>query len=128
MKQQNFSPKKRIKSFSYALNGLKILFREEHNSWIHLLVAVCAVVGGFLLKISATEWLAIVLAIGLVISLEIVNSAIENIADFISPEKHDVIKKIKDLSAAAVLVSALTALAIGLIVFLPKIITLCSGS
>ena len=62
------------------------------------------------------------LAIGLVITSEIINSAIENISDFISPEKHDLIKKIKDLSAAGVLISAITAFVIGLIIFIPKLI------
>lgn len=124
MKDQKFSLQKRIKSFAYAFNGLKILIQEEHNSWIHILAAICAIAAGILLKVSAMEWIAIVFAVGFVITLEIINSAIENIADFISPGKHDMIKKIKDLSAAGVLVSAITALVIGLIVFLPKIVLL----
>lgn len=122
MKQNRFSLQKRLKSFGYAFNGLIILFREEHNSRIHFIAAFVAVIAGFWLKISAIEWVAIVFAIGFVITCEIVNSAIENIADFISPEKHEMIKKIKDLAAAGVLVASITSLTIGLIVFLPKII------
>ena len=85
------------------------------------MAAFIAVIIAFWLKISAIEWVAIVFAIGFVITLEIINSAIENMADFLSPEKHEMIKKIKDLAAAGVLVSSITSLIIGLIVFLPKI-------
>jgi len=120
MKQQNFSIKKRIKSFIYAFSGLKILFKEEHNARIHFIATICVVVAGLLLNLLTYEWISVVFAIGFVITMEIINSAIENIADFVSPEKHEKIKRIKDLSAAGVLVSAITALIIGLIVFLPK--------
>jgi diacylglycerol kinase len=125
MKLEKFSIRKRLKSFEYAINGLKILIIEEHNSRIHLLAAFIALIAGFLLKISLTEWIAIIFSIGLVLTFEIINSSIENFADFISPEQHNVIKKIKDLSAAAVLISAITALIIGLIIFIPKILELC---
>ena len=125
MKQQKFSYKKRLQSFGFAFNGLKILLREEHNARIHVVASVCAVFAGFLFDISACEWLAVVFAVGFVIALEIVNSAIENMADFVSPDRHDMIKKIKDLAAAGVLVSAITAIIIGLIVFLPKLLALC---
>lgn len=124
MKKQRFSIRKRIQSFGFALSGLKTMICEEHNSRIHLLAAIGAVLIGFFLKISRIEWIAVVFAIGFVFALEIINTAIEHIADFVSPEKHEMIKKIKDLSAAAVLVSAITALIIGLIVFLPKIFDL----
>ena len=124
MEQKKFLINKRIESFGFAFNGLRILIREEHNARIHLFIAIFVVVVGFILKISVTEWIAIILVIGFVSTLEIVNSSIENIADFISPEKHEIVKKIKDLSAGSVLVSSITALIIGLIIFLPKIIEL----
>jgi len=124
MKQQGFSIKKRIRSFGYAINGLKILVKEEHNARIHLFVTLCVVLAGALLRISAIEWVAVVFAIGLVIALEAVNSSIENLADFVSPEKHHWIKKIKDLAAAAVLVGAIASVIVGLIVFVPKILNL----
>lgn len=120
--RQPFSASKRFGSFIYAFNGLRVLVREEHNSWIHIAAAVVAIVLGFIFHISTYEWIAIVFSIGLVIALEIVNSAIESLADFVSPERHNSIKKIKDLAAAAVLVGAIAALTIGLIIFLPKII------
>lgn len=125
MKQQRFSLQNRIKSFGYAFNGLKILFIEEHNARIHLIAAVLVLIVGIYLNISKLEWIAVTLAVGLVITVEIINSVIENMADFVSPERHKMIKKIKDLSAAGVLVSSITALIIGLIVFLPKIVSLC---
>jgi len=124
MKQQRFSIKRRIRSFGYALNGLRILIREEHNASIHLFVSVCVVIAGVVLNISAMEWIAVVFAIGLVFSLEAMNSSIENLADFVSAEKHNWIKKIKDLSAAGVLIGAIAAVVIGLIVFIPKILGL----
>lgn len=124
MKEEKFSLIKRLKSITYAFNGLKVLIQEEHNARIHLFAAVCVVITGFILKISSGEWITIIFAIGFVIALEAINSAIENIADFISPGKNKQIKKIKDLSAGAVLVGAITAAAVGLIVFIPKLFTL----
>ena len=121
MKQQKFSIIKRLKIFQYAFNGLRILIKEEHNARIHLSVTICVTIAGFIYKVSLYEWIAIVFSIGLVISLEIVNSTIENIADFISPERHKKIKTMKDLSAYGVLISSIVALIIGLIIFIPKI-------
>lgn len=101
------------------------MIKEEHNARIHLFATICVIIAGVFFKISLNEWIAIIFSIGLVFSLEIINSSIENIADFISPEKHEMIKKIKDLSASGVLISAITALMIGLIIFAPKIFKLC---
>ena len=125
MEKQKFSAKKRLRSFRFALNGFKILIKEEHNSRIHIIAAICAIIAGFVFKISALEWIATAFAIGLVFTLELVNSSIENLADFISPEKHESIKKIKDLAAGGVLIAAFTALSIGLIIYIPKLFELC---
>ena len=114
----------RLKIFTYASNGLKVLFQEEHNSRIHLFATVCVIVAGVLLKLSILEWVAVAFAVGLVFSGEIFNSAIEDLADVVCPERDERIKKVKDLAAAAVLVNALTAAVIGLLVFVPKIIHL----
>ena len=122
MKQENFSWKRRLKSFGYAFNGLRILIREEHNARIHVFIAICVLIAGLLFDISAVEWIAVTLCIGMVIALETINSAVENLANFVSPEKHDGIKKVKDLAAGAVLLGAVTAVAVGLIVFSPKVI------
>jgi len=124
MNNQKFSIKSRFKSFKYAINGLKILIRNEHNSRIHLVAMIIAIVLGIILKISNIEWIVIVIVIGFVFSTEIINSAIEKLADFVSPDYHETIKKVKDLSAAMVLVCALVSLIVGIIVFIPKIIQL----
>lgn len=124
MKQEKFSIRKRLKSFTYAFNGLRVLFREEHNSRIHLFATVCVVVAGVLLKISLLEWVAVAFAVGLVFSGEIFNSSVEDLSDVVCPERDERIKKVKDLAAAAVLVNAITAAVIGLLVFVPKIIQL----
>jgi len=127
MKKEKFSIGKRMNSFRYAYHGLRMLFKEEHNSWIHLLAAICVLIAACLLRITAFEWIALIFAIGFVFTAEIINTVIEDLLNFISPEKHDTIRKIKDLSAAAVLIAALTALTIGLIVFIPKLAELCSA-
>ena len=118
---EKFSFKKRLISFRYAFNGLKILIKEEHNARIHLFIACCVLIAGVLFKISIIEWIIIIFCIGLVFALELINSAIENTTDFISKEKNETIKKIKDLSAGAVLIAAIASTIIGLIIFLPKI-------
>ena len=121
MSSEKFSISKRIKSFKYAFNGLWVVIKEEHNARIHLAAAVVVTFAGFYFEITAMEWVTLVLTMGVVISMEIINSSIENLCDFVSPNKHELIKKVKDLAAAAVLVSAYSALIIGLIIFVPKI-------
>lgn len=124
MKSNKFSIIQRIKSFKYAINGLKLLFKEEHNARVHLFVALLVTAVGFYFEISAFEWIAVIFAIGFVIITEILNTCIENMADFISPEKNEKIKVIKDVAAAAVLLSTITAVIIGLIIFLPRLFLL----
>ena len=121
IKGEKFSLSKRIKSFGYAFNGLKVLFYEEHNSRIHLFATALAIALGWALKISGNEWCFLTLVIGAVFASELFNSAIENLADHFSPEIHENIKKVKDLSAAAVLICAIVALAVACLIFLPKI-------
>jgi len=82
------------------------------------------IIAGIVLKISISEWLAVLIAIGLVFTSEAINTSIEKLSDFISPERQSSIKEVKDLASAGVLISAMTALIIGLIVFAPKILTL----
>ena len=124
MENIKFSITKRLKSFKFAINGLRILIMEEHNSRIHLFAMLLAIILGFVFKIETYEWIGILLSIGLVISMELLNSALENLADFATKEKHDLIKKTKDLAAAAVLWSSLIALSIGILIFSPKFIDL----
>ncbi len=121
MKSEPFSIRKRMQSFKYAFNGFKILLIEEHNARIHMLVAVLVIIAGVYFNVSVKEWVAIVFAIVLVFAAELFNSSIENLADFVTKEPHPEIKKVKDLSAAAVLICAVGAVVIGLLVFIPRI-------
>lgn len=109
--------KKRLKSFGYALKGLGLFYKTQHHAWVHSLAALSAIVLGFILKINTTEWVFIFIAIGLVFTAEIFNTAIEFLVDWVSPEHHAKAKQVKDLAAASVLFSSLTALIIGFFVF-----------
>lgn len=122
MEQEKFSVKKRIKSFSYAFAGLKVLFKEEHNARIHAVATLLVVAAGILFRITAGEWIAVALCIGMVISAEAVNSSIERCADFVKQERDDRKRDIKDLGAAAVLVCAIAAAVVGCIIFIPYLI------
>lgn len=124
MKPEKFSIRKRLKSFTYAFSGLKMLFRDEHNAFIHLVVVVIVSALGIYLNISWFEWYAVILCFGLVIGLEAMNTAIENLADFRSPEKNESIKRVKDIASAGVLIAAIASFIIGLMIFLPKIMEL----
>jgi len=112
--------KKRIQSFGYALKGIKAVFGKEANMNIHLIMTALVVICGFLFMISPTEWMLCIACFGLVISLEMVNSALENLVDLVSPEKNKLAGKVKDIAAGAVLVAAICAAIVGLIIFVPK--------
>ncbi len=122
MPKRKFSLKQQLNSFIHAFNGLIFLVRNEHNSRIHLTIAFFVVLLSFYFKINAMEWIAVVFSIGFVFSAELINTSVEKLADFVCKEKNDKIKIVKDLAAAYVFVSALTAFIIGVIVFVPKII------
>lgn len=124
MAQKKFSLLKQLKSFAFAFNGLGILLREEHNARIHLVAAICAILLGFYFDISTLEWVVVCFAIGSVFAAEAFNSALEKMADFVTTEIHPQIKRIKDLAAGAVLITAIAALAVGLLIFIPKILLL----
>lgn len=113
--------KKRLKSFSFALKGIKSAFSTEPNMKIHGIIALLVVIFGILFQISINEWLLCLLCFGLVFGLELINTSLENIVDLVSPEIHPTAGKIKDLAAGAVLISALFSAVIGLIIFIPKI-------
>lgn len=122
MKQEKFSFKKRLKSFSHAFNGITTLLHDEHNSRIHVATMAAVVIFGLILGLSSTEWCIVALCCGGVLMAEAMNSAIEAIADLVSPEYHPLIKKAKDVGAAGVLMMAIAAATAGLIIFIPKII------
>lgn len=112
----------KIKNFGYALNGLIFFLRNEANAIIHLIGAATALTLCLLLHCSIIETVLIICCIGFVWVAELFNTAIEESMDMVSLEKNPRIKIVKDLAAGAVLVAALTALAIGLVIFIPKII------
>ncbi len=122
--KEPFSLKKRIKSFEYSLAGLAHLLKLEHNARIHVIAAIMVVIAGWLLEISSMEWVAIVICIGFVFTTETLNTSIENICDHLTTDIHPNIKIIKDLASGAVLISAVTAVVVALIIFLPKILSL----
>lgn len=111
-----------MQSFKVAFEGLHDALLHERNFRIQVVVFILVIIGGFILQINATEWVFILLCAAVVLSTEIINSAIEKLCDFVSPDIHPLIKKIKDFSAAAVLVGAILSVIIGTIIFLPKII------
>ena len=121
MKDNKVTVKKEWNSFRYAFRGLRVLFREEHNAWVHAGATVLVIVGGILCHLSLTEWALVAFAIGLVFAAETFNSALERVCDVVQPAQDKRIRDIKDLCAAAVLICAIAAAAIGLLVFLPKI-------
>lgn len=124
---KKFSIRERIKSFTYAFQGILLLFKYEHNAWIHGGMALIAIALGFLLNINPLEWITIVLCIALVLAAEAFNTALEKISDYIQPNQNKNIEHIKDLSAGAVLLIAIATLVVGFIVFLPKIFTLINS-
>ena len=92
---------------------------KEQNLSFHLIAAVCVVVAGFYFGLTNTEWIAVMLCIGMVIAAELFNSAVERIVDLVSPRRQPLAGQIKDIAAGAVLVCALTAIVVGLIIFVP---------
>ena len=105
-----------LKSFGYALTGIKLSFAQR-NFKIQLLCAIIAIALGFYFSINSTEWCIILFSIALVLSLEVTNSAIEHFVDIVSPEYNQTAGKIKDLAAAAVLISAIVSAIVGVIIF-----------
>lgn len=123
-KGARFSIRKRLGSFKFAFAGLASLLRYEHNFRLHLLAALLVISMGFIFGISRAEWMILVISISIVFITEILNSAIENLSDFVSPEYSAIIKRVKDYCAAAVLIAAMASVVVGLLIFLPKLILL----
>lgn len=111
---------KRKIGFRFAWNGMMVM-KQERNFRIHMIVALFVIVAGIIVKLSTFEWSIIVLTIGLVMALEMVNTSIETLLDYVKPDLHPTAKVIKDIAAGAVLVAAIAAVVIGLLIFLPKI-------
>ncbi len=113
---------KLIKSFTYAWTGIKSCFESESNFRIHLFAAIAAIIASVLLNISAAEWIAVCFCIAFVVTMEMINTAIEKLCDVVHEEVHLAIKKVKDIAAGAVLIAAIFSLITAAIIFLPKIV------
>jgi len=113
--------KKEIRSFICAFRGIFYAFKNEIHLKIHAIVALIVCVLGFVLKITANEWLVCLFCFALVFAAEMINTAIEKIVDFISPQRNHLAGIIKDIAAGAVLLCVIFAVIIGIIIFLPKI-------
>lgn len=111
----------RVKSFRYACKGAFLLITTEHSVITQSLLAVILIISGFLFHITKTEWLFQVLVIGLVLSIEGLNTAVEKLCDFIHSDYHKHIGFIKDIAAGAVTFAALTAVVVVLIIYSPYI-------
>jgi diacylglycerol kinase (ATP) len=123
-KSKKFSAKSRMNSFSYAFKGVKAAFDSEHNLWIHFSVTVMVILAGFAFNITKYEWLILLLIITIVIVTEFFNTAIETIINLVSPGYHPLAGKAKDVAAGAVLITAVVALIVGAIIFLPYVLEL----
>ncbi len=132
MNDKEYQPKRTLRkhllSYVYAARGIVQLFKTELNAWVHFSIAICTIVLGFVFNISSMEWVAIALSCGLVLGAEAMNTAIEYLANCYTTQKNEQIRKVKDIAAGAVLISALAALAVGLIIFLPKFLSLITES
>ena len=116
--------KKFLLSFTYPIKGLRNAYRNEQNLAVDVGVALLVTIAGFIFKLNLVEWAILALTIGLVISCELINTAIEAVVDLVTEDYHPLAKVAKDTAAAAVFVFAIIAVIVGLIIFLPKVIAL----
>jgi diacylglycerol kinase (ATP) len=112
----------RIKSVGYAFKGMLILIKTEASIKIQVVIAIIITIAGFYFDISKTEWMVQITSIGLVMSIEAINTAIEYIADFVHPEHHKKIGLIKDVAAGAVFIASIIAVIIAGIIYIPKLL------
>lgn len=115
---------KRGIGLKYAINGLKEAFTYERNFRIHLIISCFVIIVSVFLKLTQVEWIIILLAIFMVLIMELINSVIERIIDYVKPEQHPSAKIIKDIAAGIVLLSAILSIVLGLFIFIPKIFNL----
>lgn len=117
--RERFSIIKRAQSFVHAGRGIRVFFATTHNAWLQLLILAVAIAAGWFFHISRMEWLALVLAAGLVLTAEAINTAIEIDVNLTSPDHHPFARDTKDVAAGAVLLASLMALAVAALVFVP---------
>lgn len=122
--KKRFSIVARGRSFKHAFRGVGIIFRTQHNAWVHGVIALAVLALGLWLDISAGEWAVVILSITSVLGAEAFNTAMEIDIDLTSPNYHPYARDTKDVASAAVLITAMGALIVGLIIFLPKVLNL----
>ena len=113
---QMLKPNKFIKSVPHAFRGIISLMKNDNNFRIHLLAVILVIISGIWIEFSESEWLAVIITMGIVLSLEAINTAIETIIDLVSPEYHDLAKKTKDVAAGAVLLFVFAALGVASVI------------
>lgn len=113
---------KLIKSFGYAIKGIYTATLEQLNIKIHFLAVIIVTIAGMFFRVTATEWCLIVICYGMVLTAELLNSAIENLVDLVSPEYNPLAGKVKDIAAGAVLVSAAATAVVSIFIFLKYIL------
>ncbi len=106
-----------LKGFGYAIKGILVAVKEQLNLKIHLAAVVVVVVAGIYFELDAIEWSVVFLTFGLVIVTEMLNTAMEYMVDFVSPQMHPMAGKIKDVAAGAVLIAAIIAIAVAVTIF-----------
>lgn len=116
--------KKLINSFKFAFKGIGSSIKSERNMKIHTTMMLLVIISGIFFNIAMWEWITCFILFGLVISLEMVNTALEIIVDMVSPEYNMRAGRAKDIAAGAVLVNAIVAFIVGLLIFLPKVLDL----
>ena len=110
------------RSFLFAVQGFRAAYRTERNIKVMLVIGVCAVIAGFVIGLDLLEWAVIALCCGMVITTELVNTAIETVVDLVSPEFHPLAGRAKDVAAGAELVISITAAVVGIIVYAHAIV------
>ena len=114
--------KGRLRSLKFAIKGAWLLITSEHSIMVQVFIGISVSILGWILDISSLEWILQIFAIGMVLVAESLNTAIEKLCDFIHPDFHKKIGFIKDISAGGVTFAAISAILIGLIIYLPKIV------
>lgn len=125
---EGFSLAARARSFGYAFRGVAALLTTQHNARIHAVATVAVVVAGFVLAVNSVEWALLLLAMGMVWLAEAFNTALEALCDRIAPDPHPLVGRAKDVAAAGVLLAASAAAAVGLIIFVPKLLALVGAT
>ena len=123
---KRFSINRRLRSFVYAIRGIKVLLQSQHNAWIHAIATILVCIAGFAFHLSSIEWCMIVIAIMAVWTSEALNTSLELLTDLASPEIHPLAAKAKDVAAGAVLLASIGAAILGVIILLPHAWTMAT--